>query len=822
MKTLSFSWIKKLVAGSMLALMMAAPVVQAQSTTPDIYYSYTSPGAFNPSNNETIDIFWYSNTLEASVSIDIYDGNPSGSGQVVWSLLGETAVQAAPNPAVFDGKIGTQPYQDGTYYYKVTLANDLNQSDEWVGTFEIVSDNNGGGGNDPQITNVSVNNDPFDPTNGETTTLTFTTDQCAFLTVEVENSSNNTVTTLSGNQTQCTPAGTHTFVWDGEDQFNDDVAEGIYDFEITATNNNGSDFATTDVEVDYDNGGNNGVAPEILELYADPDEFDPMDGEETDIFFRLDEDARVTLQILDGNTVIRTLVNNANADSGLSFVEWDGEDNSNDIVDEGFYAIRLTACDLVDTNECDIAFATVEVTEDGGNGNNGDMQITNDFADPNPFDPDEENTRIYYTINKDAEVTIEIFDEDDDLVRTIYDEVRRNEGANSVSWNGEDRFGNEVSDGDYTYEIEACDENDLSDCDTETGTIEVDRDGSNNNGFGELIDDVHVNNPIFDPTEGEESEICFDVLEDNVDILIQVLDGNTIVRELADTQLDEQNNRCYDWDGEDEDNDLLDDDIYQYRIRAEKGNDVEVAFAYTELDTDGIIIGFPGDDDYCGGFWDVPADSPFCEAIRLMSYRGIFDGYPDGSFQPYAPINRAETVKVVLLALDYNILSDDGSTLGYWDVIRGSWYMPYLRTAQREGVATGYPDGSFRPGSHINRVELLRVFLEASDITIPHCNVQPYPDTPIQLDTRWYMDYVCFAKAYGLMGTDANGNFNPAQPMTRGDVAMLFYNFEVRGLFGGYNQLYYNDYWNNFQPGYYVSPGYGYNYMYNGYYPTYY
>lgn len=816
MKTHSFSRLKKLVAGAMFALMLAAPVVQAQATAPDIYYSYASPTSFNPTNNETVDIFWYANTLEASVQIDIFDGLPGNGGQLVWTLVGETGIESAPNPAVWSGKIGGQPYPDGTYYYRVHVENELNQQDEWVGSFEIVGGSTNGG-NDPQITNVSVSDDPFDPTNNETTTVSFDVDQCVFVTVEVEDNNNNTVATLANNQSQCLPAGNHDFTWDGEDQTNTVVNEGIYTFEITVTNNNGTDTAADTVEVEYDGGNNNGDAPEILELYADPDEFNPNDGEETDIFFRLDKDAEVTLQILDGNTVIRTLVNDGNADAGLSFVEWDGEDNSNDIVDDGTYAVRLVACDEVNTSACDTAFTTVEVTDDTGN-NNGSMQITNDFASPNPFNPDEENTRIYYTINMDGDVTIEIFDEDDDLVRTLLDDVNRNSGANSTTWNGEDRFSNELPDGDYTYEITACDENDSSDCDTETGTIEIDHDLDGNNG-GDLISNVHVNNPVFDPTENEESQLCFDIEQDNVEITIQVLDGNSVVRTLLDeVELDEQNNRCYDWDGEDDDNDLLDDDVYQYRIRAEKADDVEVAFAYTELDTDGIIIGFPDDDDFCGGFWDVPSDSPFCEAIRLMFFRGIFTGYPDGSFQPYAPINRAETVKVVLLALDYNILSDDGTNLGYWDVIPRSWYMPYLRTAQREGVATGYPDGAFRPGGHINRVELLRVFLEASDINVPHCNVQPYPDTPIQLDTRWYMDYVCFAKAYGLMGTDANGNFNPAQPMTRGDVAMLFYNFEIRGLFGGYNQTYYNNYWNNFVPGYYTTPGYGYGYnMYNGY-----
>ena len=189
-----------------------------------------------------------------------------------------------------------------------------------------------------------------------------------------------------------------------------------------------------------------------------------------------------------------------------------------------------------------------------------------------------------------------------------------------------------------------------------------------------------------------------------------------------------------------------------------------------------------------------------------MRYRGIFIGYPDGTFRPYSDINRAETVKVVLLALEKEIFPADGTDLGFWDVIKTEWYMTYLRTARMLSIIQGYPNGSFRPESTINRVELLKVFLEGTDINIPHCNVQPYPDTPLTYETRWYMDYACFAKAYGLMRTDVDGNFNPAEPMSRADVADLFYQFEKRGLYNGANWTYYNNFYNNFSSNGYYSP----------------
>jgi len=449
---------------------------------------------------------------------------------------------------------------------------------------------------------------------------------------------------------------------------------------------------------------------------------------------------------------------------------------------------------------------SVTLDRDGTGGD--DIVISNDYATPNPFDPDEEDTRIYWTLNRSADVTVEIWD-GSTLVKRLLDDVSRSSGTNNVSWNGVDRYGDDVDDDTYTYKIIAC--NSSNDCDTETGNVTVDRDGSDDDDdddSDDLISNVHVNDAVFNPEDDERAQLCFDIDNDDTEILVQVLDGNTVIRTLIDNVVyDEQEDRCVYWNGRDKDGDIVDDDVYQFRIRAERGNDVQVEYAYTEVDTDGIIIGFP-DDDYCGGFTDIPADSPFCKVLALLHFRGIFEGYPDGTFRPYQPINRAETVKVVMLALGKNILPDNGTNLGFWDVQRGAWYMPYLRTAKNLGVIHGYPDGSFRPNNYVNRVELLKIFLEATDIPLPRCNVQPYPDTPIDYMTRWYIDYACFAKAFGLMRTDSNGNFNPAAPMTRGDVADLFYQFELRGLFSDVNWNYYNSYYNTFVPTSYYSPNY--------------
>ena len=549
-------------------------------------------------------------------------------------------------------------------------------------------------------------------------------------------------------------------------------------------------------------------APDITEVYASPYSFIPADAEQTALYFRITKDANVSVDILDGGTVQASVLSNANAYNGLNYVYWNGKNSSNNILSPKVYTVRVTACDKYQTTFCDTEYGNVQVENTNGNGTT--MNITDDFADPSPFNPDDENTRVYYTLNQQARVTVDIRNSGSSIIQTLLTDNIQNSGANQLTWNGKDKNGNMVDSDNYTYKIYACDYYDSTDCDTETGSIEVDFDLNRNN---DLVTDVQVNNEVFNPDKNEKVQICFDIIEDNTYITLDLLDGNKVIKTFINNQkYNKFNNLCFNWNGDDKNNNSMDDGVYQFRIRAEKGSDTEVKTAYTELDTDGHLIGFPGSDNSCAGFTDVPVDSPLCKVVQMMNFKGIFMGYSDQSFRPYADINRAEATKVIMLALGHSILADDGTNLGYGDVQNNAWYMPYLRTAQRLNIATGYPDRTFRPGGTMNRVELLKIFLESSDITVPACNIQPYADTPVNYDTNWYIKYACFAKAYGLMRTDAAGNFNPAQPMTRADVADLFYQFEMRGLFAGYNPVYYDNYYGNFNSTYYMTPGYNYGY----------
>ncbi|MBP7898547.1 S-layer homology domain-containing protein [Candidatus Gracilibacteria bacterium] len=185
----------------------------------------------------------------------------------------------------------------------------------------------------------------------------------------------------------------------------------------------------------------------------------------------------------------------------------------------------------------------------------------------------------------------------------------------------------------------------------------------------------------------------------------------------------------------------------------------------------------------CAGFKDVKATSTYCNAVVEMQKQGVFTGYSDNTFRPYEPISRAQTVKVVMNALKYNVPLTGWyfDSAGFKDVFSGAWYTPYLAAARLYGVINGYDDKTFRPENTITRAELSKVFLEASNIAqlpVP-CFEQPYKDNT---KTKWYSKYACTAKYYSLVDATVDGKFAGNTEMTRGDVALMIYRAQQQGL----------------------------------------
>lgn len=172
-----------------------------------------------------------------------------------------------------------------------------------------------------------------------------------------------------------------------------------------------------------------------------------------------------------------------------------------------------------------------------------------------------------------------------------------------------------------------------------------------------------------------------------------------------------------------------------------------------------------------GPFPDVASDDPNVTAIQFMKDNGVFEGYPDGTYQPDRVLNRAEQLKVYMILHGFDALADAGGYSNCFPDVKDEWFARFVCYAKSRGWVEGYPDGTFKPAQEVNKVEALKMLgeIQGWNMTIP--TEPPFDDTPAN---EWYSKYVAFAKGANLFSMKS-GNFNPAEGLTRSSTAELLF-----------------------------------------------
>lgn len=187
----------------------------------------------------------------------------------------------------------------------------------------------------------------------------------------------------------------------------------------------------------------------------------------------------------------------------------------------------------------------------------------------------------------------------------------------------------------------------------------------------------------------------------------------------------------------------------------------------------------------CGGFPDAVYEDitpEECTAVGYVTDGGIFSGTDAGMLEWNRPINRAEVTKVMLEAYHYSVGTPASYSRIFPDVPKvGRWFSNYVYNALANSIVGGYPDGFFRPENPINRVELLRIFIEASKMSYADVptNFTFWHDVDVNESTAWFIPYANFAFYNELLEND--GNLEPAKAMTRMDVIKLLYRASLIG-----------------------------------------
>lgn len=788
----------------------------ANNVVIDLTSIVSGGGTFDPSpsgDNETIKFNYTVNKApsagETIGNLQIFDAedrlvktftsNGSLNGEFTWDGRDEGTTKLVA-PGVFRASISTQ---GGSSTIKDEVEFEVKYEDSQA----------------PKISSFTVTPNSFDTLNGETE-ISFANQSGVLYTVELWNQNNKVTQTTIVND-QVYTQNPVTIDWDGKTSTGTVVADGSYYVVLSAINNFGVDrqkIALSLVDLSSTIQTSNA---HIDDIDCTPRTFEPAEDDELECDFdvKVDLDDLVVYAVRGSDKFEIEDFGSIDEENNIEFT-WDGtEDGDEDnYVEDGDWLIQFESTvgttNLVAGRKVTINYDEPKIDE---------FRLTKEDLDPSRG----EVTYAIFRIDSDAEIDLEIL-EGNDVDETVEEDFEVEEDK----W-----YAIEVDLDDYDedddVEIRLVAKNIANDdiFDEEEEKVDIDEINESSS-RSEIYADIM--SPILSNGSGD-FELNFEIDED-ADVTVSIHKGTsssgTKQIELMDVEDVDSGEISICWDGRDDDGDKLSDGWYTYKI-VTKLSSSETRTGLFRIDGDmGEVVGAAdggcggssksNDDDdddndpcaggsvasgvviagstnvncgsgsnsgssnnsgtVCAGFSDVSANSGYCDAIVWAKSQGIFQGYSDGTFRPFQAINRVEVLKVVLEAQNVSILPDDFTTQGFWDVQLGSWYMQYIRTAKTLGIFHGDAgQGSARPDATVNRAEVLKFVFETLK-TSRGFNVGTCSNAYSDVSTgAWYYNYACQANTYGLFG---GGNFlSPGTLSTRGEVAQVLYDLNKAGLF---------------------------------------
>lgn len=169
-------------------------------------------------------------------------------------------------------------------------------------------------------------------------------------------------------------------------------------------------------------------------------------------------------------------------------------------------------------------------------------------------------------------------------------------------------------------------------------------------------------------------------------------------------------------------------------------------------------------------FSDVQTTDYFFAAVQYLYCHSIISGYPPNAFRPGSTMTRGQLSKLIVLAEGWPIHIPP--TPSFSDVPVDNLFYPYIETAYYHSILSGYSDHAFRPGTSVTRGQAAKMLVKGRGWPIDTTGGPHFGDVPI--DGVFY-PYIETAVKNGVVTGYADHTFRPSADLTRGQAATIVY-----------------------------------------------
>lgn len=168
------------------------------------------------------------------------------------------------------------------------------------------------------------------------------------------------------------------------------------------------------------------------------------------------------------------------------------------------------------------------------------------------------------------------------------------------------------------------------------------------------------------------------------------------------------------------------------------------------------------------GFSDLQQVKWAEDSIYYMAKRGAVAGTGNGRFMPEKQVTRAQAVTFLVRELYPQQLKSVAGGPSYSDVPATHPFYREIALAEKNGLASGLPDGTFHPDTAMSRAETAAFLTRAYSLVHGKQSVRLTDSAD-----HWAAAPIALLSSNGLIGGYTDGTYRPNRPVTRAEFSVF-------------------------------------------------
>ncbi len=158
--------------------------------------------------------------------------------------------------------------------------------------------------------------------------------------------------------------------------------------------------------------------------------------------------------------------------------------------------------------------------------------------------------------------------------------------------------------------------------------------------------------------------------------------------------------------------------------------------------------------------------------VEALYEKGLVSGFPDGTFVPEAPITRAQYAAIISKTFQLPLTKQ---IRNFTDINPNFWAASAIARGAGMGFITGFPDGTFRPGQNLTKVQAIVSIVSGLKLQGGNPNILTMYRDRVQIPSYATNTMAIATQKLLVVNYPQTEQLEPLRDISRAEVAALIY-----------------------------------------------